>query len=209
MSYARRDHVHVPGNARHPFCQYQPGIDQQLFILVALPTVFSIPPTGLNHYTIGAKGFKFQPPPKYDGSIEGNACKEWIEEICAYMSYYRKRSVFADEKEKIDFAQGYLKDTAKRVWTTYQKYAERFPVGHAQQVDTLDRCFAVLLYASANINHQEWVRIKYQSIIQTPDICRYVYEVLDLRAQLDLQPPKFEIREKIKAGLKDYVLDDL
>lgn len=174
------------------------------------PTVHShVLPTGLNRYTIGAEGLKLQPPPKYDGSVEGNACEEWIEEMRAYMSYYEKRSVFADEKEKIDFAQGYLKDTAKRVWTARRKYAEGFPMGHAQRVDTLERFFAVLLHACADINHQERVRMEYQSIVQTRDVRRYVYEVLDLRAQLNPQPPEFEVREKIKSGLKDHVLDEL
>lgn len=66
-------------------------------------------PTGLNRYTIGDEGLKLQPPPKYDGSVEGHACEEWIEDMRAYMSYYEKRSVFADGKNNIGFAQGYLK----------------------------------------------------------------------------------------------------
>ena len=33
----------------------------------------------------------------------------------AYIFYYKKRNIFANEKEKIDFAQGYFKDKAKCV----------------------------------------------------------------------------------------------
>ena len=42
----------------------------------------------------------------------------------AYISYYKKDNVFANKKEKIDFAQGYLKDMAKRVWFARLKYAK-------------------------------------------------------------------------------------
>lgn len=82
-------------------------------------------------------------------------------------------------------------------------------MGHAQRINTLERFFAVLLHACADINHQERVRMEYQSIVQTRDVRRYVYEVLDLRAHLNPQPPEFEVREKIKSGLKDHVLDEL
>lgn len=129
------------------------------------PTVPSFPPTGLNRFTnIGAEGVKLQPPPKYDGSVEGNACKEWIEEIeemRAYMSYYEKRNVFADEKEKIDSAQRYLKDTTKRVWTARRKYAEGFPVGHSYvhnaSIPWIDSSPYLLLHACADINHYYFV----------------------------------------------------
>lgn len=83
----------------------------------------------------------------------------------AYISYYKKCNVFADEKEKINFAQGYLKDTAKRIWTTRRKYVEGFSIRHAQRVNSLDRFFAVFLHVCADINHQERVKMKYQSII--------------------------------------------
>lgn len=49
----------------------------------------------------------------------------------------------------------------------------------------------------------------HQSIVQTRDVRRYVYEVLDLCAQLNPPPPEFEVREKIKSGLKDHMLDEL
>lgn len=62
--------------------------------------------------------------------MENNACKEWIKEMRAYMSYYEKRKIFANKKEMIDFVQGYLKDTAKRIWFTQCKYVERFFIGH-------------------------------------------------------------------------------
>ncbi len=37
----------------------------------------------------------------------------------------------------------------------------------------------------------------------------YVYEVLDLLVQLDLQPLEFKVKRKIESDLKDYVLDEL
>lgn len=51
--------------------------------------------------------------------------------------------------------------------------------------------------------------MEYQSIVQTRDVRRYVYEVLDLRAQLTTRPLEFEVKKKIKSGLKDHVLDEL
>lgn len=47
--------------------------------------------------------------------MEGNACKKWIKEMRAYMSYYEKCNIFADKIEKINFAQGYSKDMAKKI----------------------------------------------------------------------------------------------
>lgn len=73
----------------------------------------------------------------------------------------------------------------------------------------MNRFFTILLNTCANFNQQKWVQMKYQFIIQTQDVCYYIYKVLDLHAELDLQPPKFEIRKKIKLGLKDHVLDKL
>lgn len=56
-----------------------------------------------------------QLPLKYNRSVKSNICKEWIKEMQAYILYYEKHNVFANKKEKIDFAQGYLKDMAKCV----------------------------------------------------------------------------------------------
>lgn len=84
-------------------------------ILVVPLTVPSISPTGLNRYTIRAESLKLQLPLKYNGSVEGNAYKEWFEEMRTYMFYYKKYSIFADEKKKINFAQRYFKDIIKRV----------------------------------------------------------------------------------------------
>ena len=76
-------------------------------------------------------------------------------------------------------------------------------------MDTLKQFFVILLHTCADINHQEWIKIEYQSIIQTRDSWRYMYKLLDLPAQLNPQPPKFEVKKKIKWGLKDHVLDEL
>lgn len=84
-----------------------------------LSTVFSIFITGFNQYTIGIEGFKFQPSSKSNRSMKDNIYKKWIKEIYTYMSYYKKRNVFVDKKEKIDFIQEYLKDITKRVWIIY------------------------------------------------------------------------------------------
>lgn len=44
-----------------------------------LPTIPSIASTGLNRYTIGVKGLKLQLSLKYNESVEGNVCQEWID----------------------------------------------------------------------------------------------------------------------------------
>ena len=44
----------------------------QAFLLIIL----SILSTGLNCYTIGAESFKLHPSPKYNESIESNACQK-------------------------------------------------------------------------------------------------------------------------------------
>ena len=76
-------------------------------------------------------------------------------------------------------------------------------------MDTLKQFFVILLHACADINYQERIKMEYQSIIQSRDIWRYVYKLLDLRTQLNPQPPEFKVKEKIKWGLKDHILDEL
>lgn len=93
-------------------------------------TIFSICLTSLNQYIIRAKGLKLQLPLNYNGSVENNVYKELIEGMQAYMSYYEKNNIFANEKKKIDSAQGYFKDTAKYVWIAHYKYMKRFPIEH-------------------------------------------------------------------------------
>ena len=68
--------------------------------------------TELNQYTIIDEGFKFELISKYDGAVKINAWEELIEEMCMYIFYYKKKNCFSNKKEKIDFAQGYLKDIA-------------------------------------------------------------------------------------------------
>lgn len=73
---------------------------------------------------------------------------------------------------------------AKRIWIVYWNYAEGFSIRYMQQINNFDRFFVVLLYIYTDINHQEWVRIKYQSIIQIRDVYPYMYKILDLCTQL-------------------------
>ncbi len=77
-----------------------------------------------------------------------------------YIMYYEKQNVVSDEKEKINFAQGYLKDIAQHLFITQYLYTEKFLINHTQRIDTLKQFFAVLLYAFSDINHLERIKIE-------------------------------------------------
>lgn len=91
--------------------------------LQTLPlTVFSIPPIGLNHYTIRVKGFKLQVPLKYNGSMKINTCEKWIIKMHVYMPYYEKQNIFADGKKNelyLEIFQKYSKKSMDYISKVY------------------------------------------------------------------------------------------
>lgn len=77
--------------------------------------------------------------------------------------YYEKQNVVSDEKEKIYFAQGYLKDTAQHLFIAQYLYIENFLIDHTQRIDILKQFFAVLLlrfwwHQSPRV-YKDWVAV--------------------------------------------------
>lgn len=48
---------------------------------------------------------------------------------------------------------------------------------NSQKIDTLEQFFAVLLHFCDDVNYQERIKMQYQSITWTRNVCRYMYEV--------------------------------